>query len=516
MSFMRHQVYGVAAFRCISGGSRFSRARLILSSGAAFNLRRPDSFIARFDSKEKDMELITVSSEEAQQLLMLEESHFRDLKAKEIAPAKLTQSVSAFANASGGEIYVGISERDDGAAKVRVWDGFADQEAANAIVQTLEAMSPLSNHYQAEFLKCGDLPGLILRLTIQKTREILTASNGIAYIRKSAQKLPVEGEEPLRRLRLDKGITSFEDETVPIPVEEISNSITILEFMLSEIPTGDPDKWVRSQLLVSDGKPTVAGTLLFSDQPQAALPKRSSVKVFQYRTRDEGVDRETLAFTPLTIEGPIYDLIGEAVAETKRVVESVKKLGENGLESISYPDVTLHEVITNAVLHRDYSIPVDVQIRIYDDRVEVESPGKLPGHVTVENILDSQFARNPKIVRLINKFPDPPNQDVGEGLNSAFDAMRKIRLKEPRIAELENSVLVEISHERLSSPAQIVMDYLEAHDTITNAVGREITGIRRDVQMKDVFVALRRSGQLEQVPETRGRASMWRKVKKPT
>jgi ATP-dependent DNA helicase RecG len=171
----------------------------------------------------------------------------------------------------------------------------------------------------------------------------------------------------------------------------------------------------------------------------------------------------------------------------------------------------LHEVITNAVLHRDYSIPVDSQIRIYDDRVEIESPGKLPGHVTVGNILDSQFARNPKIVRLINKFPDPPNQDVGEGLNSAFDAMRKIRLKDPQISELENSVLVQIWHERLSSPAQIVMEYLETHGTITNAIGREITGIRRDVQMKDIFVALRKSGQLEQVPGTRGRASVWRK-----
>lgn len=459
------------------------------------------------------MDMNEISEEEAARLLELEESHFQDLKAKEIAPGKLTQSVSAFANSAGGEIFVGIAETTVGLEKVRTWDGFKDQEEANGVFQALEAMAPLGNHYAAQFLRCNGLPGLVLRLTIQKTREILAASNGTVYTRKSSQKLPVSGHDALARLRLDKGITSFEDEAVSIPIENISNSITIIEFMLSEIPAGDPDKWIRSQLLVANGKPTVAGTLLFSDQPQAALPKRSAVKIFQYRTREEGVDRDTLAFTPITVEGPVYDLIREAVLETKRIVESIKKLGEAGLESISYPDITLHEFITNAVLHRDYSIPVDVQIRIYDDRIEVESPGKLPGHVTVENILDSQFARNPKLVRLINKFPNPPNQDVGEGMNSAFDAMRKIRLKEPVIKELGNSVLVQISHERLSSPAQIVLDYLENHLSITNAIGREITGIRRDVQMKDVFVALRKSGQLEQVPETRGRASMWRKAK---
>lgn len=460
------------------------------------------------------MELTAISKTEAEELLRLSENHFRDLKAKEIAPAKLTQSVSAFANSSGGEIFIGVGEKDDASGKVRHWDGFFDEEAANAVIQTLEAMAPLANHYRAEFLSCKDFPGLVLKVTVQKTREILVASNGVVYVRKSAQKIPVQGDEALQKLRLDKGITSFEDEALAIRAEEITNSVTVIEFMLSEIPTGDPEKWLTSQALIVQGKPTVAGTLLYADQPQAFLPKRSAIKILQYRTREQGVDRDTLAFTPITIEGPLYDLIKEAVAETKRIVESVKKLGENGLEAISYPDVTLHEVITNAVLHRDYSIPVDAQIRVYDDRVEVESPGKLPGHVTVENILDAQFARNPKLVRLINKFPDPPNQDVGEGLNSAFDAMRKIRLKDPQIQELENSVLVQIWHERLSSPAQIVMDYLEIHETITNSIGREITGIRRDVQMKDVFVALRKTGQLEQVPDTRGRASMWRRVSK--
>jgi ATP-dependent DNA helicase RecG len=57
-------------------------------------------------------------------------------------------------------------------------------------------------------------------------------------------------------------------------------------------------------------------------------------------------------------------------------------------------------------------------------------------------------------VRIINKFPDPPNKDVGEGLNTAFQAMRKMRLKDPIIDERDNSVLVNIRHERLASPEE--------------------------------------------------------------
>src|SRR5205085_4118300 len=127
-----------------------------------------------------------------------------------------------------------------------------------------------------------------------------------------------------------------------------------------------------------------------------------------------------------------------------------------------------HEIVTNAVLHRDYSIAADVQIRIFDDRIEIESPGKFPGHVTVNNVLNEQFARNPKIVRLINKFPNAPNKDVGEGLNTAFEAMERLRLKEPEIEEQAHSVVVHIRHTPLASPHEAVMSYQESNPEITN------------------------------------------------
>jgi ATP-dependent DNA helicase RecG len=113
--------------------------------------------------------------------------------------------------------------------------------------------------------------------------------------------------------------------------------------------------------------------------------------------------------------------------------------------------------------------------------VEIESPGRLPGHVTAKNILSEQFARNPKILRIVNKFPDPPNKDVGEGLNTAFEAMEKLRLKAPIIEERENTVLVTLRHEGLGSPEQLVMEYLHSHEEITNSIARELTGIKSEV-----------------------------------
>lgn len=455
--------------------------------------------------------VIAIKDEQVALLLETNEGHFVDLKAIEIAPASASKTVSAFANASGGELFIGIDEVMGDSGVGRKWRGFSNEEAANGLIQALEAMSPLANHYAIEFLRNENQIGLIAHITVFKSKDIVTATNGKIFVRRGAQKLPVEGEEALRRLKYDKGINSFEDELVDVPSKELSNSITIIEFILRIVPSAEPEEWLEKQRVVVNGRPTVAGILLFNDEPQAILPKRSAVKVFQYKTKMEG-ERDTLAFDPITIEGPVYDLIYAAVDRTKEVVEAIQKLGTEGLESVTYPEDALHEIITNAVLHRDYSIAADVQVRVYDNRIEIESPGRFPGHVTPQNVMKEQFARNPKIVRLVNKFPDAPNKDVGEGLNTAFEAMEKLRLKPPIIEERENSVLVTLRHESLGSPEQLVMEYMGSHDEITNAVARDLTGIKSENTMKNVFYRLRDRGLLEQVPDKYGIRAAWRRT----
>ena len=423
------------------------------------------------------MNTIEISELEAFNILSLEEGHFADVKAKEIGPAKLTNTICAFANADGGELYVGIED------KPRKWAGFDTIEGFNAHVQTFEKLFPLGHGFIYNFLRCKIHPGFILKIEILKSHNVVFASNKIAYLRRSAQNLPQNDNSSLERLKRNKGITSFETELLNAEFENISESESILKFIKNVIPSTDPYKWLKKQQLIRDAKPTVAGAMLFADEPQALLPKRSGVKIYRYQTKEEG-ERSVLVYDPITIEGNIYELIKKSVLETVSQIESIEIMTTTGLVKTKYPKNALHEILTNAVLHRDYSVPDDIHIRIFDNRVEIQSPGLLPAHITPENILNERFSRNGVIVRLINKFPDPPNKDVGEGLNTAFEAMKTMRLVDPTIEQVGMNVVVTLKHESLGSPESLIMEYLENNPSIANKQAREIANIGSENAMK--------------------------------
>jgi ATP-dependent DNA helicase RecG len=455
------------------------------------------------------IDVLRITADQADRITAYPEGHFCELKSIHARLSRLTTTIAAFANADGGELFVGIDEDDK--SKPRMWRGFPDQEAANGHVQAFEALFPLSGDFQYSFISCDEKQGLILKLDIQKTRDIRRAGDGTPYVRRGPQNLPVTTREQFRQLEYVKGLASFETEPVDAPGELVSNSVPIIEFMLAVIPTAEPSEWLAKQMLLRDGRPTVAGILLFAEEPQALLPKRCGIKIYRYGTKDKEGSRATLAFDPVTIEGHLYRQIGQAVATTAEIIEDTGRLGKAGVEAVAYPPETLHEIITNAVLHRDYSIADDIHIRVFDNRVEVQSPGRLPAHVTPENILDERFARNGTIVRLVNKFPNPPNKDVGEGLNTAFAAMHRMGLKEPMVENLESAVLVVIRHEPLASPEVIILEHLETHETIRNKEAREVCHIQADYIVKDIFKRLSGRQLIERVPGTRTGGTIYRK-----
>jgi len=437
------------------------------------------------------IEVYKITEDEAEKVISAEEGHFSDVKSIDIKPASLTKTISAFSNAEGGELYIGIEDDP------REWRGFENLESANGHIQAFEGLFPLGTGYNYTFLSCAGLKGLVLKVEILKNQSIKNASNGDVYIRRGAQNLKITDKETLQRLSRNKGLSSFETETVNVEKEVVENSVKIIEFMLEVVPTSEPEPWLKKQRLIIKDLPTVAGILLFAEEPQAIIPKQCGAKIYQYTTKDDEGSRDTLLFDPITVEGCIYDAITESVNKTVELIESIRLMTADGLKKAEYPLEALHEIVTNAFLHRDYSIADDIHIKIYDNRVEIQSPGTLPAHITPENILHERFSRNGVIVRLINKFPNPPNKDVGEGLNTAFNSMRAMRLKDPEIEQRGSNVVVILRHESLGTPQELITRYLDTHLTITNKEAREICNVQSENAMKHVLKRMVDAGMLQ-------------------
>ncbi|MFS0841110.1 ATP-binding protein [Paenibacillus sp. 1P03SA] len=460
------------------------------------------------------MKIKEISLDEAIAYCEKQESYLFDRKALRVQPRQLEKHAVAFANADGGELVIGIADDGDEPSPSKRWNGANDMEDFNSIIQSLIHLSP-SIDFKYKYLKCTELDGLVLLLAIEKGNQVHKTSDNSVYVRFNASSIQFKDPEKIQELAFAKGTSSYEDELVKtIPVERVVESKTIKNFLEQITTESDSLEYVVNENLVDliTFDPRVAGVLLFSDNPSPNLPRKCAVKIARYETREDDPERDHLKDS-YTLEGPLYNLIYDSVAKVTEIMSEIKMWTVDGLKTVEYPPEAIHEIITNAIIHRDYSISDDVQIQIFNDRIEVLSPGRLPGYITVENILDSRFSRNTKVVRTLHRYNKAPNKDMGEGLNTAFQKMKEWRLKSPEIIEERNFVRVIIPHTSLASPEQSVLDFLEKNEVIRNRQARELTGIRSENTMKNVFYKLRDEGLIERVPFLEGPNSAWRKTK---
>lgn len=459
------------------------------------------------------MKRVTISPEDALGLALKEESHFYDKKAAEIKPASLQKHVVAFANADGGDLVIGIADDKAEPDPAKRWKGLADIEDFNGVFQVLTEITPSIN-YTAEFLDSPGNSGIILRLTIEKSDKVHSTSDRTVYVRKSAQSLPLRDIQKIQELSFAKGESSFEDHLLnDATPEDIFESKEIGNFLKDYSPHTDPIDFTVTQNLVSRSNysPRSAGILLFADSPSAIMPRKCAVKITRYATTEAVPTRDHMK-EQYTLEGPLYSLIQDTIDKIGEVMSNVVTWTSRGLTAVSYPPETIWEILVNALIHRDYSISDDVHVLILDNRIEVLSPGKLPGYVTVENILESRFARNSKIIRTLNRYKNPPNKDMGEGLDTAFKRMSEMQLSEPVIQPENNYVRVIIPHTRIASAEKAVIDFLAHNDQITNSIVRSLTGIRSENTVKDVFYKLNKKEIIERVPGLNGNLAAWRLI----
>lgn len=456
-----------------------------------------------------------LSQEDALKLCQRVEDHFFDRKAFGISGAKIQKIAVAFANADGGEFVIGIADDHNEPDPQKRWNGASNIEEFNGYIQALTEIKP-SLPLSYSFLTCKEKPGIVLLVEVEKSASVHSTSDNTVYQRISAQSLPVREPEKLIGLTYAKGSTSYEEQILPtVLCETIVEGRELKNFLGDYSPKTDPLDFVVSQNLIDlktwDAK--VAGVLLFCDCPSNFIPKKCAVKIARYETREDTPEREHLK-DQHTVEGALYPLIHETIDIISNIMSSVRIWTVDGLKNVTYPPEAIWEIVVNAIIHRDYSISDDIHVHIFDNRIEVLSPGRLPGYVTIDNILDSRYSRNPKIVRTLNRYKSAPNKDMGEGLNTAFQKMKEWRLQNPTIEEEENYVKVTISHTPLASPEEAILEFLKQNETIRNSQARDITGIRSENSVKNVFYRLRDQGYIERVPGLEGSASMWQKKKK--
>lgn len=372
------------------------------------------------------MHIQKLSAQEQNKILLIREDHFNDVKSKRIAPSKLQESFVAFANSDGGDLYIGIEDSSQKGERVI---GFENQEEANSIISTLlEETSPSVENILIEFLDF-DEKGLVLHINIPKSPKVHYTASGDCHIRINASKKRIKGER-ITQLSYSKGAEPYEKKAVDnIEIDDIIASTDLAKYMKRISATITPELFLKKQQLLTkkDGIkiPNVGCVLLFDEEPQATMNTRCAVKVYRLRTTEKEYKREQLEEMPITIKGTLENVILKTIKQVESYIEGASfKDGEN-LVKLLYPSKALKEILVNAVIHRDYSLNDDIHVKIFDNRIEVQSPGKLPGYMSIENIYTERFSRNANIVRMLHNLPDPVNHDIGEGLDTAKNELKK-------------------------------------------------------------------------------------------
>lgn len=457
------------------------------------------------------MELKLIAREDAEALCKRTESHYFDRKRIELSPSKLEKTVVAFANSDGGEVVLGISDEIDIANPLGSWSGAEDQEEFNSHVQSIFRLQP-TIPVSVRFMACEGLSGILLSILVEKSNHVHKTSADEIYIRWNASSNKVTEESKIRELEYSKGISSYEDNLVhAVQAEELIESSQINEFLKGFSPKTDALNYCINEHLL-DRKhwtPKYAGVLLFHVNPAAALPSKCSVKITRYETNEDDPERENLRFTD-TFEGPLYSLITSSLNRISEILSEVNVYTKDGYKRVSYPSEAVWELFVNAIIHRDYSISDDVHVLIFDNRIEIKSPGKLPGWVTVDNIKNSRFTRNTKIVRTLARYSNPPNKDIGEGIKTALQKMKDWKLQEPTFQVDGSYLVVTIPHAPLARAEDLIQEFLSKNAQISNWQAREICGIRDTNKMKMVFYKMRDADIIEPVPELKGSKSAWK------
>jgi ATP-dependent DNA helicase RecG len=264
-------------------------------------------------------------------------------------------------------------------------------------------------------------------------------------------------------------------------------------------------------------RPTLTGLLFFGREPQRFYPSFSTTFLhFAGTSTARAAPDDPLYLDNREFRGTIPGVIDAARAT---IFEKLSKLavmeGFVRQDVPEYPEFAYREAIVNAVGHRDYGLEGSfIQVRLFADRLEVQSPGGLGGHLTVDNIAYEQYTRNPHIMRLLEDFGYVERR--GLGVDQMIRTMADAGLEPPIFENRGSSFWVTLRGRPPSRPLpdlvgrglndrQIrAVEYLRTHGRLTNREYQQLFGVAERTALYDLQ-GLVQAGLVLPVSSGRGR-----------
>ncbi len=399
-------------------------------------------------------------------------------------PMPIAETLVAFANTEGGTLVIGAKE-DGAPADTKL----ESAELEKALREADQLCSPTVVSGNWEEIPLEDQKAYILR--IPRSIELHALSDGRVLIRSGMKNRPLGGQEILR-LASAKNTGDFETETMIGATKDDFSSKMISEYLAKRAErtkrpfNGKIDDLLREiGALDHEKKPTVAGILLFTEYPQQWLPQ-SSVVFAKFVGKTPRGESGLAGYTRREeLTGPLPRLIEASwnLIWSEMAVSAVVK-GLEREETFEYPQFAVREAIVNAICHRDYRLKGRrIEIRMYSDRLEVISPGGLPGFITVDNIKDEHFSRNPRIVNGL--FQWGYIEELGLGIDRMLEVMQQAGHKPPYFDARPYSFAVSLynAREKQQPPDWVrntnyrqarALQYIRDHGSITNREYRQL------------------------------------------
>lgn len=362
----------------------------------------------------------------------LAESSLFDRKSARIDVKTLAVHIIAFANADGGILAVGVE--DDGS--ITGIDSY--QENINELMRVPLDFCKPSVSVETETLPCTNKDGKpdhILIIKVFQSGDLHANQADEVFYRVGDKSKKLNFEERLQ-LMYAKGIRYFEDTPVlDAAIEDIDIGF-VKEYIAKIGYRKSPMQYLRENkkfIRERNGKEQVsaAAILLFGKNPQQFFPY-ARIRFVRYEGAEAKVGAKMNVIKDVIFEGRILQVIEKALEFVGSQIKEHTFLGADGrfVTKPEYPEFAWKEIIVNAVAHRDYSIRgTDIQIKMFDDRITVESPGTLPGAVRLDNMRYVHFSRNPKIAQFLHEYEYV--QEFGEGIDRLYEVMESAGLLQP-------------------------------------------------------------------------------------